>query len=108
MTTTMARIKVRVSQIKKGDRFYNEYWGKDVIATTDAYRLDGAVDPLYSDRGPKPKEAVMHYDPTSGKWLHSWWMIQCGVTTVGDRVAGGGWSKPEYEYIEVMREEEMA
>jgi len=106
------KTRIRVSQIKKGDRFWNEFWGKEVIATSDAYRLDGTIDERYSDTKPKPKEAVMHYDVRSGEWRHSWWMIQVGVTTVGvpgaTTISGGGWSKPEYEYIEVVREEEAA
>jgi len=94
------KIKIRVTQIKKGDRFWNEYWGKEVIATTDAYRLDGKLDPEnYSETKPKPKVAVCEH--VDGKWTHLWWMVEVGV---GDgRGSGGGWSEVEHRYIEVER-----
>src|SRR5262245_3559680 len=51
-------LKVKVTQLKKGDRFWNEYWNKEVICTTDAYRLDGTLDPEhYSATKAKPKVA---------------------------------------------------
>jgi hypothetical protein len=95
-------MKIRVSQIRKGDRFFNEFWNKPVIATTDAYRLDGTLDPEhYSDRKPKPKEAICYF--ADGEWRRAWWMIEVGVNDGNG--AGGGWSAPEYYYIEVEREE---
>lgn len=95
-------MKVRVSAIKKGDRFFNEFWQKDVVATTDAYRLDGTMDPeQYSTRKAKPKVAIMSQDER-GEWQHCWWMIEVGVHGIDG--GAGGWSKPEYHYIEVERE----
>jgi len=99
-------MKIRVTQIKKGDRFWNEYWNCDVIATTDAYRLDGRDDEVSGYRpGRKPKQAQCHWNGT--EWVQDWWMVEVGVTTVGtksDRVAGGGWSEVEHRYIEVERQ----
>src|SRR4051812_32172164 len=101
-------MKIKVTQIKKGDRFYNEYWNKDVIATTDAYRLDGTLDPEhYSPTKKKPKVAVCSHNGT--EYIHNWWMIEVGVTTVGTgtgEIAGGGWSEVEHRYIEVERDVE--
>lgn len=98
-TVTM---KVRVTQIRKGDRFFNEYWGCEVIACTDAYRLDGRVDPEhYHPTKPKPKVAVMMSQDDRGEWHHGWWMIEVGVND--GHGAGGAWSEIEHRSIEVKR-----
>ena len=96
--------KIPVTQIKKGDCFWNEFWQKEVRATSDAYRLDGTVDPKnYHPTRPKPKEAICYY--ADGEWHRSWWMIEVGVNDGNG--AGGGWSAPEYHTIEVKREAEL-
>lgn len=96
------KTKVRVTQIKKGDRFWNEYWGREVIAATDAYRLDGTVDPEhYHATRPKPKVAVMSH--AEGQWHHGWWMIEVGVND--GHGSAGAWSEIEHRSIEVEREE---
>jgi|SRR5215471_2212421 len=102
------KIKVRVTQIKKGDRFWNEYWGRDVIATTDAYRLDGRESaPHYGNREHAPTVAVMAQD-SEGTWHHSWWMVEVGVRSAEKYIDGGLWSEVEHRTIEVEREEEPA
>ena len=98
----MSKIKVRVTGIKKGDRFWNEYWDREVIAATDAYRLDGTVDPEnYHATKPKPKVGVCHWNGT--EWIRDWWMIEVGIND--GKGAGGGWSEVEHRYIEVERAE---
>lgn len=101
----MSKLKIRASAIKKGDRFINEFWnGVEVVATTDAYRLDGTVDPEnYHPKTPKPTEAIC-YRNSAGEWVQTWWMIEVGVHDPV-RIAGGGWSAPEYYYIEVERDD---
>ena len=96
------KIKIPVTRIRKGDRFVNQWWGgKVVIATTDAYRLDGRDDDVSGYRpGRKPKVALLSYG--DGQWHHNWWQVEVGITDGNG--AGGGWSALECEYIEVERE----
>lgn len=97
------KVSVRISQIKKGDRFYNEYWGREVIATTDAYRLDGTIDPEnYHPTKPKPKRAQCTHNGT--EYVHDWWMIEVGVRDP-ERLSSGIWSEVEHRSIEVEREQ---
>ncbi|HEY7421492.1 MAG TPA: hypothetical protein VH541_05735 [Gaiellaceae bacterium] len=99
----MGAIKISVTRIRKGDRFTNEYWGgRTVIATTDAYRLDGTVDPEhYHPTKPKPCVAECERTP-DGVWRPSWWRWEVGITDGNG--AGGGWSAREDERIVVERE----
>jgi hypothetical protein len=94
------KVKVPVHKIRKGDRFWNEYWNKFVFATTDAYRLDGTLDERYSATRPKPK--VAHCSFYAGEWQVDWYVWEVGVNDGNG--AGGGWSEVEHRYIEVERE----
>jgi hypothetical protein len=97
------KIKVRVTQIKKGDRFFNEYWNEEVVATTDAYRLDGRDDDVSGYKpGQKPKQAQCHWD--GKEWQRDWWMVEVGVSGL-NRGGGGGWTEVEHRFIEVERPE---
>jgi len=96
------KLKVRVSGIKKGDRFYNEYWGREVIATTDAYRLDGRDGAEVYRDGKGPTVAVMSQS-TDGQWNHCWWMVEVGISD--GKGSGGIWSEVEHRSIEVERED---
>ena len=101
------KLKVRVTQIKKGDRFFNEYWGRDVIATRDAYRLDGGdydSEATGYAPGTKPTRAVCSRD-SEGVWHQSWWMVEVPVTSAETYIDGGIWSEVEHRSIEVEREE---